>query len=180
GVGNPFRAGITSKHNIIIAAAEPVAASPKVINIRAITEIDGTGFPANSSDSHHIDVLTNGFITLAGKTDHLPVAPLMSTARDVTLKSPRRIIDALNDGIGSEADVTGVNITMTAGDNAITGTPADRSGTGGIGTPDNFLEINVNVRNGSGVNLGVLRAFDTAAGLGNTQREVITAEVRGT
>src|SRR5262249_54479754 len=82
-VGNPFRTGVISKPNIIIAAAEPVAATPKIINIRAITEIDGTGFLANSSDSHHIDVLTNGFITLAEKTDDLRVGRIMSTANDV-------------------------------------------------------------------------------------------------
>jgi hypothetical protein len=105
----------------------------------------------------------------------------MSTANDVTLNSPARIIDALNDGIGYEADVTGVNITMTAGDSGITGNPAfDQSNPkqGGIGTSDNFLEINVDELYGSGSTLGVLTAHDTAAGLGHTDGIFITEVVR--
>ena len=74
----------------------------------------------------------------------VPLAVIANAARCIhsravpTLTSTRgcRIIDAVRDGIGTEADVTGVNITLTAGDNEITGTSADRSGQGGIGTPD--------------------------------------------
>ena len=53
----------------------------------------------------------------------------------------------------------GRNITMTAGDNGL-GQPGSQSGTGGIGLPGNFLEIDVDANGGP---LGVLRAFDTAA-----------------
>src|SRR5262249_30164712 len=98
----------------------------------------------------------------------------------VDLRSPRMIIDALNDGIGSEADVTGVNITLTAGNNLITGGAVDKSGTGGIGTPGNFLEINVDVLYaGDSLGLGVLTATDIDAGVGNTAGIFITEVVRG-
>src|SRR5262249_13705634 len=75
------------------------------------------------------------------------------------------------------ADVTGVNITMTAGDNGITKDPSkDRSGTGGIGTPDNFLEINEDVLHGSGATLGVLNAFDIAPNV--TTQGIFLTEVQ--
>ena len=104
---------------------------------------------------------------------------------DVRLDSPRRIIDAeLDSGVldtdddptcvdaydvqwgydcsgttKTSIDVSGRNITMTAGDNGLM-EAGSQSGTGGIGLPTNFLEINVDSAGGS---LGVLRAFDTAA-----------------
>jgi hypothetical protein len=59
---------------------------------------------------------------------------------------------------------------MTAGDNGIGGT----EGTGGIGTTDNFLEINTDVRQGFGGVTGALFAFDTAAGLGHTDGIFLT------
>ncbi|KKL19547.1 hypothetical protein LCGC14_2464370, partial [marine sediment metagenome] len=124
--GDLFRPGIVAGRNIIITHAQPVAGSGKIINIYGITEIVGTGFVEGSSDVHHIDVLTNGSITIKELTHDLRVGRIASTASDVLLFSPRRIVDALDDGIGSEADVTGVNITMTAGDNEITGTGADK------------------------------------------------------
>ncbi|MDD1750937.1 MAG: hypothetical protein LUO89_13810, partial [Methanothrix sp.] len=176
--GNRWRPGITSGRNIIVAAAEPTAGAGKIVNIHAITEIIGGGTPGGG-DVHHIDMLTNGSIIDAEKTGDLRVGRIMSTAGDVTLSSPARIIDALNDGIGSEADVSGVNITLTAGNNLITGTSDDKAGVGGIGTPDNFLEINVDVLYGSGSSLGVLTANDTAAGVGNTDGIFITEVVRG-
>jgi hypothetical protein len=158
-----WRPGIVSGRNIIVTAAEPTAGSPKIINIDAITDVTGTGYVAGPTDQHHVDMLTNGSIIEAEKTGDLRVGRIMSTANDVTLYSPAAIIDALNDGIGSEADVTGVNITMTAGDNEITGNALlDQSGFGGIGTPDNFLEVNEDVLHGSGATLGVLNAFDIA------------------
>src|SRR5262249_19606766 len=70
GAGKLFRAGITSERNIIIEAADEDASSPKIINIYGITEIVGGG-AAGPSDVHHIDVLTNGDITIAEKTDDL-------------------------------------------------------------------------------------------------------------
>lgn len=128
----------------------------------------------------NIDVITNGDITLTEVTGDLRVGRIASIGRDVNLHSPRRILDALSgtqntgdQGVGVEADVTGRNITMTAGDNGIGG----QEGTGGIGTRSNFLEINVDVLNGAGSNLGVLRAFDTASGF-NTEGIFITEVLR--
>ncbi|MGY3658239.1 hypothetical protein [Bradyrhizobium sp. USDA 376] len=176
--GHRYRPGIISAHNIIIANAEPTATSPRLVNVKAITEITGSATPG-PSDSYHIDVLTNGWIDLAEKTGDLRVGRIMSTANDVTLHSPARIIDALNDGASGEADVTGVNITLIAGDNGITSTSADKSGFGGIGTPDNFIEINVDALYGVGSALGVLDAIDTAAQVGNTSGIFITEVQRG-
>src|SRR5262249_34252180 len=146
-----------------------------------ITDTDGTGFLAGSTDSHHVDILTNGWIDEAEKTDDLRVGRIMSTANDVTLHSPRRIIDARNDGIDSEAHVRGRNITRTAGDSGIPGRVIEKRGTGGFGTPDNFLEINVAVLYaGNSLGLGVLTANDVAvASKANTQGIFITEVVRG-
>ncbi|HEX5279640.1 MAG TPA: hypothetical protein VFW28_06150 [Micropepsaceae bacterium] len=157
--GNVYRPGITSDRNIIIAAADPdTTAAGHTVNVLGITQIIGGG-TANASDQHHIDALTNGFINLAEKTGDLRVGQITSTQSDVTLSSPAAIIDALNDGIGSDADVSGRNITMTAGNNLI-GDTNDQSGRGGVGTPGNFLEINVNANGGA---LGVLNVTDTAS-----------------
>jgi hypothetical protein len=167
--GNLWRPGITAGRNIIITAADSNAPDPKIVNVYGITEILGGG-SASSSDQHHIDVLTNGYITLHEKTDDLRVGSITSTGSpsmdeprsgDVTLFAHAAIIDALNDGPGAGGDVTGRNITMTAGDNKITGVTAnDQSGRGGIGTPGNFLEVN---ENANGAPLGVLNATDTAS-----------------
>jgi hypothetical protein len=102
----------------------------------------------------------NGRIKVARRRTTCGSAGSGSTDDDVILYSPRMIIDALRDdtvpGTVSSGDVIGRNITMTAGDNGI----GQISGIGGIGLPDNFLEIAVN---GIGGALGVLKAFDTAA-----------------
>jgi len=178
-VGDLVRPGITAGRNIVITAAEPVAGSGRILNVLAITEtVVANDLAQGAGDVHHVDVLTNGDITLAESTGDLRVGRIASTANDVTLRSPRKIVDALNDGIGAEADVTGVNITLTAGDNEITGTAADKSGTGGVGSSVNFLETNVDVRDGSGAALGVLRVDDANSGL-NTQGVYITEVVRG-
>jgi hypothetical protein len=159
--GHPWLPGITAGNNIIVKAAQPNVplSDTKDINVLAITEIVGGG-TAGSGDQHHIDVLTNGTITLSEKTDDLRVGEIKSTQSDVTLNSPAAIIDALDDGPLGTADVTARNITMTAGNNQITGSGADKSGRGGVGTPGNFLEINVD---GIGGALGVLNVTDTAS-----------------
>ena len=158
--------------NIIIRAAD-YDPDDTIINVLAITEIVGTGYAAGATDQHHIDVLTNGWIALTEYTDDLRVGEIRSTANDVLLYAPARTIDALNDaGTTVTADVTGVNITMSAGAGFVNPDPENVAGEvadptildedqplGGIGTPDNFLEINVDVLNGS----GVLRAFDITA-----------------
>ena len=94
---------------------------------------------------------TNGFVTVTERSGDLRAGAITSTGSDVTLTSPERILDAESgDGLlGSDptpTDVTGVNIRLTAGTGLTTG---------GIGTPGNFLEINVGT--------GVLNAFDRLA-----------------
>ena len=69
---------------------------------------------------------TNGFITVTERAGDLRVGDIRSTASDVTLTSPARILDAeRGDGLlGSDptpTDVTGVNITLTAGTGLVTG-----------------------------------------------------------
>ena len=158
--GEPTLPGVIAGGNIIIKAAE-FDPSDTIINVLGITEILSSG---------DINVLTNGNITLTEKNGDMRVERIKSTGNDVLLYSPVRIIDARDDaGLSVEADVTGVNITMVAGTGLVNppGEPdnpmpldADLP-LGGIGMPDNFLEINVDVLNG--MPPGVLRALDITA-----------------
>ena len=128
------------------------------ITFTATTDVDatltdlGTGATLSTADDNgKIDMTTNGFVTVTERSGDLRVGDITSTASNVTLTSPARILDAeRGDGLlGSDptpADVTGVNITLTAGTGLTTG---------GIGLPGNFLEINVGT--------GVLNAFDRLA-----------------
>src|SRR4029077_13669529 len=95
----------------------------------------------------HIDVLTNGFITIYEQSGDLRAGRIKSTAKDVILYSPARIVDATGDvSPAADADVTGANITMCAATLRPSGLEtrtADDAGcaayggsTGGIGTPD--------------------------------------------
>ncbi|MBK5565794.1 hypothetical protein [Ensifer sp. SSB1] len=157
---------VTTGGDIIVAAANSDP-SATTINVLGITEIVGNG---------DIDVVTNGYIALSEKTGDMRVERIKSTASDVLLYSPRRILDArgLTEG-DAEADVAGRNITMAAGVGLFNPNHAQvaaqvlnptlldiNSPLGGIGLPTDFLEINVDIRNGVG-GLGVLRAFDTTA-----------------
>jgi hypothetical protein len=105
---------------------------------------------------------------------------------NVVLESPKRILDAELDagvldtdddptcvdaydldcslGTPNSIDVTARHIIMRAGNNGLA-QPGSVSGYGGIGLPDNFLEINVDA---AGAPLGVLDALDTAADDDNT------------
>ena len=141
--GGRTETGIVAGGNIIITAANP-SPSAAHINVRAVTDILALG---------HIDILTNGWILDFEKHGDLRVGDITSTDDDVTLWSPRRIVDALSD---FAADVTGRNITMTAGINSL----GQAEGVGGIGERSNFLEINVDATQTPG---GVLNAFDFAA-----------------
>ncbi len=149
--------GMTAGGNIILEAAAPTidpapTATPvKRIDVDAITEITGTG---------HVDVLTNGEIAVTEETADLRVGRIRSNYDDVTLFSPEAIVDALDDaGPGVEADVSGVNITLEAGLEGVRG---------GIGTPDNWLEIDVDILGGTGEGLGVVNADDTTAPVSGT------------
>ena len=157
--------GVTAGGDISVTAANPLPTDP-IINVYAITELSG------SADI--INVLTNGYITLMEETGDLRAGVITSTANDVKLYSPARIVDGLNDPAGTDTNVTGVNITLTAGDNNL-GQPNSQSGAGGIGTPEDFLTIHVNVLDGTGTGLGVLNAFDTAAA--STQGVFITETI---
>ena len=128
----------------------------------------------------NVSMIANGDITVTEVAGDLRVGRIASVGRDVKLNSPRRILDATSGtpvasdggdaGVGVDADVTGRNIMMTAGNNGIGGA----EDLGGIGTPNNFLEINVDVRQGAGGVVGSLQAYDTAAGLGNTAGVFVT------
>jgi hypothetical protein len=110
------------------------------------TDVDwSTG--SSEDDIEQIFLTTNGNITATEITGDMQVGHIHSTAGDVTLFSPEKILDA--DGQPT-IDVTGDDITMTAGTGLVFG---------GIGLTNNFLEINVD-RN---VSNGVLTATDTAA-----------------
>jgi hypothetical protein len=115
------------KGNVVVTAAVSTPVVPWV-NVTGVTEVLASG---------HIDVLTNGFVTLTEQTGDMRVGTITSTGNDVSLTAPSSIVDALAD---AEADVTGRNITLLAK-------------TGGIGSAGNFLETNL-LDNG----LGVLRA----------------------
>ena len=107
-----------------------------------MTQSVGTGQSLSTSDGvGKVDMTTNGFVRVTERTGDLRVGAITSTASDVTLFSPHRILDA-ESGAGvlgtdpTATDVTGVNITMTAGTALVTG---------GIGQQANFLETNVDV-----------------------------------
>ena len=123
------------------------------------TEVDDPGI---AIDLPQIFIRTNGNIIDTERIGDLLAGHIHSTEGDVTLTSPMRILDANR---MPTIDVTGANITMTAG---------TLGGIGGIGTPSlpnpnspnpadagnlgGFLEINTAVQG-----TGVLMAFDTAS-----------------
>jgi len=167
--------GAVSDNNIIIKAAH-FAPTDTLIHIFGITEILGTGFAEGPADQHHIEILTNGDITINEITDDLRIQSIVSTANDVLLYAPLRIVDALDDAAGGGVDpsgrvgtdVAGENITLCAGTGLVlNGTIANplcsdvNRLVGGIGRSGNFLETNVDILpSGGGAALGVLRAFD--------------------
>ncbi len=118
--------------NIVLNALDSSPTATEV-NVQGTTDILGNG---------HIDVLTNGFITLTEYAGDMRVGDITSTANDVTLKAPQSIVDALAD---ADADVTGRNITL-------------RAIAGGIGSADNFLETDLLDTIAGVAQSGVLRA----------------------
>ena len=101
------------------------------------------------TDVHQISIRTNGDITDTEMAGDMLVGSIISTDGDVTLNAPLAILDA--DGLPT-IDVAGRNITMNS---------AQDNGAGGIGKPDNFLEIDTQypseIGNAGG---GVLKAYD--------------------
>ena len=120
--------------------------------------VDDPGMAVNVSQ---IFLRTNGNITATEIEGDMLVGHIHSTNGDVILHSPRRILDA--DGRPT-IDVTGVNITMYAGEGGALG---------GIGVPSNWLEINTAVNQPTGIGGGVLKAYDTAAAIGGGSTEGI-------
>ncbi len=146
--------------------------------------VDGTfTFESRSYGNHdnvgRIDLFTNGTITDTEASGNLRAGQIQATGKcssaslcptaipaDVILNSPAAVLDVSNDAtvpmdhpsaVGS--NVIGRNITITAGDNGI----GTHSGRGGVGTPTDFLLIQVNADGvDAGSNLGVLTVTDTA------------------
>ncbi|MBI3917574.1 MAG: hypothetical protein HY322_11275 [Betaproteobacteria bacterium] len=163
---------ITGDIKVVAAESDP---SDTTINVLGITEVTQTGEAAGEG---HITVLTNGYIALTEKTGDMRVESIKSTNSDVLLYSPRMIIDALNDSGTTAvpvvaADVSGVNITMVAGTGLVNPNHADVASQvanptrnissplrGGIGTPTNFLEIDVDIVGNLVLTTGVLQAYD--------------------
>jgi hypothetical protein len=133
------------------------------INILGITELRGVrgagGAVSDLEGTGHLSVLTNGWIgqlltPFAEKSGNLRAGEIKSADDDVFLTSTRMIIDSQAD---AAADVIGIDIWMTVG----TG-----GATSGVGTTANFLEIDVDTRNGAGATgsrIGVLKVYDTTA-----------------
>ncbi|MHB1243985.1 MAG: beta strand repeat-containing protein, partial [Gaiellaceae bacterium] len=168
--------GVVAGGNIVIRLANPSAPydgtveplpSATPVNVLGITEVLTTG---------RLDVLTNGWITIYEKSGDLQVGRIRSVADDVLLATPRMIVDILNDAGSAlapvvHADVSGDDITMcaavplpTALEMRTAANPGCVDGglvQGGIGTPANFLETDVDTTDAA--TPGVLRAFDIYA-----------------
>jgi hypothetical protein len=130
-----------------------------VVNFIVNTDVDWTG--GSSEDGiEQIFLTTNGDITATELVGDMLVGHIHSTGGDVTLFAPIRILDA--DGQPT-IDVTGDDITMTAGTDG---------GQGGVGTPTDFLEINVDRNTAT----GVLTVTDTA---GNSTLGVFLSDLLG-
>jgi len=163
--------GLDTPSGDVKVVADKTGANETKINVLGITEVTRSGDIVGEG---HITVLTNGWIALTEKTGDMRVDSITSTANDVLLYSPMRILDADRDA-NTESDVEGVNITMIAASSFVNPNAGDvanelvkdfsgfsyfgNNHTGGIGMPDNFLEINVDRNNASS---GVLRAYDKA------------------
>ena len=122
------------------------------VNFVVNTDVAWTG-GASDDGVPQIFLTTNGDITATELVGDMLVGHVQSTGGDVTLSSARKILDA--DGLPS-IDVTGENITLSSGV-PTSDTPSPSSG--GIGEANDYLEINTDRNNGS----GVLNAFDNRA-----------------
>ena len=119
---------------------------------------------SNGDGTGSVILLTTSFVNAEERLGDFRVDDISSSGSDVTLWALSRIVDAEDDAQATPdpiaafsaatpttgTDVRGVNITMNAGLGGVLG---------GIGTPNKWLEIDVDVRNGAP--LGVLKAFDT-------------------
>ncbi len=112
--GNRTLPGVTSTNGNIIVTSVRTATSAPFTNVVAIFEGSSVG-TVGTGAAKHIDVLTNGFITIYEQSGDLRAGLIKSTAKDVILYAPARIVDATGDtSPAADADVTGANITMCA------------------------------------------------------------------
>lgn len=129
-----------------------------VVDFLVHTDVDSGTLPypaAADDDAAQIFLRTNGSIVDHELIGDLRAGHVHSTGDDVTLVSPRRIVDA--DTLPT-IDVTGVNLTLTASVPTMVG---GTSGVlGGVGLPDDFLETNVDVLNAA---TGAIVVTDIAA-----------------
>src|SRR6185436_14137380 len=82
-----------------------------VVNFVVNTDVAWTGGTSNDGVPQ-IFLTTNGDISATELAGDMLVGHIHSTGGDVTLSSPERILDA---GGTRTIDITGVNITLTAG-----------------------------------------------------------------
>ena len=105
-----------------------------------------------------IDEYTNGNIVDSELNGNLRVGQIFSTGASVGLLSQTMVLDAANDpgsaGSLTGTDVIGQNIVIFSGLGGVVG---------GVGTPANFLELQVN--HSGGTTPGLLTVEDTAAPL---------------
>jgi len=150
------------------------AASSTTVNFIINTDIAWTG-GSPPDGTPQIFLTTNGSILAKEIVGDMLVGHINSTGDDVELRSGAMILDA--DSL-TTVDVSGVNIRMATGVNAVPGLPGPTPTptTGGIGLATDYLEINVD-RTGS-VDDGALYAFDTS-GAGVTNGGIFLDELYG-
>ncbi|MGH3744214.1 MAG: hypothetical protein ACRDTP_05085, partial [Mycobacteriales bacterium] len=159
------------------------------LTLTLYTVVDGTFTARNgqtfgsADNTGRIDLYTNGSIVDTENRGNLRVGQIESTgvcasstlcpakvAADVTLNSPAAVLDASGDAAPASdrptttaTNVIARNIAVTAGDNGL-GLGSSESGRGGVGTPNDFLLVQVNAdgKDAAG-DIGALTITDTAA-----------------
>ena len=182
--------GLSAGHDIYVHyGSEQAPDTTSEVTFKVFTDVDAPFSDATGavpSDDHgRIDLYTNGSITDFETSGDLRAGQIISSgectsaalcpstiAADAILNSPAAVLDA-GKGVdtptaqetptAAQTNVIARNITISAGDNLL-GLPSSRSGLGGVGTPDDFLLVQVNAdgpdKSGNG---GLLSVTDTAA-----------------
>jgi len=125
----------------VSVASDLVPVPDKIVNFNINTDVDWPGGMSELDGIEQIFLTTNGNIEATELIGDMLVGHIHSTDGDVTLKSPRKILDADS---APMIDVTGVNITMSSGMPTSETPSPDR---GGIGDTNDYLEINVDRNN---------------------------------
>jgi hypothetical protein len=148
GFGEPRSYATTSVGGAPYGASAALDTTPDTtVHFVVNTDVDWSGGQSEPDGIEQIFLTTNGDISATELAGSMLVGHIHSTAGDVTLFSPIRILDA--DGQPT-IDVTGDDIPMAAG---------TAGGVGGVGEANDFLEINVDRNNST----GVLTVTDTAS-----------------